>query len=390
MADAVAGVSIEVRIANAVQKLRRVDQAVQKFNKNTLRMNARLRLARQRFNRMGRAAKTTAGAIGTLASGVALLGFGNLLKNLARSSAGFETLHRKLKLLTQDSESYRAALGIIEKGQKKFGMGLLDTTKNVTTLVARLKPLGATMAEIETTFVGFNTAAILSGSTAQEASAAFRQLAQALGSGRLQGDEFRSIAEQVPAILGAIAETMGKPVGSLKQLASEGLLTSEVIIESLDNMAKKGGKSIEQLIKSSEAQKFKDLETQRIKERDAQILAEQEEYKEKEKELRLKEKQQKAEEKEKRVIEQRQKAEEKERKLREEELKLIEEKEQRELEAKIEEEKRIKEEQERLRQWEYKFDEEQAKREEELIRKFYKDNEDDKTDASEDVKKNNN
>ena len=139
-------------------------------------------------------------------------------------------------------------------------MGLLDTTKNVTTLVARLKPLGATMAEIETTFVGFNTAAILSGSTAQEASAAFRQLAQALGSGRLQGDEFRSIAEQVPAILGAIAETMGKPVGSLKQLASEGLLTSEVIIESLDNMAKKGGKSIEQLIKSSEAQKFKDLE----------------------------------------------------------------------------------------------------------------------------------
>ncbi len=50
--------------------------------------------------------------------------------------------------------------------------------------------------------------------------------------------------------------------------------------------------------------------------------------------------QQKAEEKEKRVIEQRQKAEEKERKLKEEELKLIEEKEQRDLEAKIEEENR--------------------------------------------------
>ena len=46
-------------------------------------------------------------------------------------------------------------------------------------------------------------------------------------------------------------------------------------------------------------------------------------------------------------------------------------------------EKRIKEEQEKIRQWEIKFDEEQKKKEEELIRKFYRDSEVDKTDTNE-------
>ena len=38
--------------------------------------------------------------------------------------------------------------------------------------------------------MGFNVAAKLGGANAQEANNAFRQLAQALGSGRLAGDEF--------------------------------------------------------------------------------------------------------------------------------------------------------------------------------------------------------
>ena len=58
---------------------------------------------------------------------------------------------------------------------------------------------------------------------------------------------------------------------------------------------------------------------------------------------------------------------------------LREEEQQRDLKVKAEENQRIKEEKERIRQWEIKFDEEQKKREEELIRKFYRNSEEDKT-----------
>ena len=70
------------------------------------------------------------------------------------------------------------------------------------------------MEDIKSTFFGFNTAAKLAGASTIEASNAFRQLAQALGSGRLQGDEFRSIAEQIPTLLQPIADELNVPIGN--------------------------------------------------------------------------------------------------------------------------------------------------------------------------------
>jgi len=56
------------------------------------------------------------------------------------------------------------------------------------------------------------------------------QLVQALGSGRLQGDEFRSIIENAPMIAKAVADSLGVPLGALKELSTAGALTSDVII----------------------------------------------------------------------------------------------------------------------------------------------------------------
>lgn len=67
------------------------------------------------------------------------------------------------------------------------------------------------------------------GTGAQESSAAMLQLTQALGSGKLQGDEFRSIMEACPMIVQTVADYMGVSVGEMKTLASEGKITSEVM-----------------------------------------------------------------------------------------------------------------------------------------------------------------
>lgn len=61
----------------------------------------------------------------------------------------------------------------------------------------------------------------LSGATAEEAGSAMLQLSQAFGSGKLQGDEFRSLAESMPMLLDIIAKSMNVPRGKLKDLASE-------------------------------------------------------------------------------------------------------------------------------------------------------------------------
>lgn len=77
----------------------------------------------------------------------------------------------------------------------------------------------------------------IAGASAQEQSAAMYQLTQAMASGRLQGDEFRSILENAPMLAQAIAKEMDVTLGQLKELSSEGKITANVIKNAMFNSA---------------------------------------------------------------------------------------------------------------------------------------------------------
>lgn len=70
---------------------------------------------------------------------------------------------------------------------------------------------------------------IVGGTGIQQQADAMLQLTQALGSGKLQGDEFRSIAEAAPMIEQMVAKYMGVSQGALKELSSKGAITAEII-----------------------------------------------------------------------------------------------------------------------------------------------------------------
>ena len=81
---------------------------------------------------------------------------------------------------------------------------------------------------------------IVGGASAQEQASAMYQLTQAMASGRLQGDEYRSIVENAPLLAKAIEDYMVKvkgAEGTMKEWASEGLLTADVIKAALFSSA---------------------------------------------------------------------------------------------------------------------------------------------------------
>ncbi len=74
-----------------------------------------------------------------------------------------------------------------------------------------------------------NKQIVLSGASATEASAALLQLTQGLSSGVLRGEELNSILEQTPMIAQTIADYMGVTVGQMRELASQGAVTADVV-----------------------------------------------------------------------------------------------------------------------------------------------------------------
>lgn len=89
----------------------------------------------------------------------------------------------------------------------------------------------------------FNKLLVASGANAVSREIAILQMSQALGSGRLQGDELRSISEAAPLLLKTLADGMGVARGELKQLGSEGKLTADVIVKAFENQ----GQEIDEL-----------------------------------------------------------------------------------------------------------------------------------------------
>ncbi len=63
------------------------------------------------------------------------------------------------------------------------------------------------------------------------------QLTQAIASNRLQGDEYRSLWENVPVFMRLVQESMGVTQGEMKKLSKEGKITAQVIVDALANAA---------------------------------------------------------------------------------------------------------------------------------------------------------
>lgn len=87
----------------------------------------------------------------------------------------------------------------------------------------------------------------LSGASAQAADAAMLQLTQALSSGTLRGEELNSILEQTPTIAQTIAEYMGVSTGEMRELASEGAITAEVVKNAMLNAAEETNDAFESM-----------------------------------------------------------------------------------------------------------------------------------------------
>ena len=241
-------VVLKVVAGGAVSALRRVNQQAKNLSK-------RFREVQKKTDGLSKKLNGLSGILGR----VALAEAG---RRAVAASADYAALQQRIALLTSDYGENAAALEVAAKAAKTFGLSQREAAGGVADIYARLRPMGVSLEDIETTFVGFNTAAKLSGASAVEAAGAFRQLSQALGSGRLQGDEFRSISEQMPAIMTAISREMGQPVGKLKKLASEGQITADIVIASLERIEREGAGKIASIMENSPVQKMKDLQNQ--------------------------------------------------------------------------------------------------------------------------------
>lgn len=139
---------------------------------------------------------------------------------------GLQTTEELQDKIFAAAQRSRAAYGAVSSSVAKLGLTAAKAFENNDEIIAFTELL--------------NKNFIVGGASATEQAAAMYQLTQAMGSGKLQGDEYRSIIENAPLLAKAIEDYMRNvqgAKGTMKDWASEGLLTADVIKAALFSSA---------------------------------------------------------------------------------------------------------------------------------------------------------
>ena len=195
--DAIVRVAAKVygteRIGDLTKALSRVEQGSRSLGKESSKLTFGLGALQ--------------GQLAGLLSAGALVGFGTAIYKVGNEML---MLERRLNTVAGPFKEVQQLQDFAGESAKRFGMGIKSATEQVVDIYSRLKPMGASLEDIKTTFTGFTIATQRAGLGVRDMNEALRQFGQAVGSGRLQGDELRSLLERIPGLADNIAKAYNR------------------------------------------------------------------------------------------------------------------------------------------------------------------------------------
>lgn len=185
------------------------------------------------FKRADKAASSLSSSFGSLSRVAASLMAILSVQQVSQYADAWTTLNNKLANALRPSEQ------LVDVTERIFNItqqtrGSLDATASLYTRLERAtRQYGTSADDLAKLTTIINQGFVVSGATAQEAENAIIQLSQGLASGALRGEEFNSVNEQGNRIIVALADSLGVSATQMRQLAAEGKLTTDVVVNGL-------------------------------------------------------------------------------------------------------------------------------------------------------------
>jgi tape measure domain-containing protein len=173
--------------------------------------------------------------VASVALGGQLLG--GLAGDLAQTADAYSNLAARIRIVTGEGAAFDQAFEGVFDVATRTNTSLEQTGTLFTRIVEAGRQIGVTNQQALALTETINQAVQLSGGSADSAQAAITQLIQGLQSGVLRGEEFNSVMEQAPRLAQALAAGLGVTTGELRNMAQQGVLTSQVVIEALQGQA---------------------------------------------------------------------------------------------------------------------------------------------------------
>lgn len=197
------------------------------------RVNQRLDLMERGFDKTTRSIDTTERSMSSLSRVAVALTAALSVQQVAEYADAWATVNNKL------SNSIRPSEQLADVTERVFNItqqtrSSLDATASLYARLERAtRQYGTSADDLAKLTTIINQGFVVSGATAQEAENAIIQLSQGLASGALRGEEFNSVNEQGNRLIVALADSMGVSIGQMRNMAAQGKLTTDVVVNGL-------------------------------------------------------------------------------------------------------------------------------------------------------------
>lgn len=189
------------------------------------------RTVRRQIASLGESATTASSGVDLLKTALGGIGAAFVIRRLVQSADALTQIGNRLGLVTAG----QAQLEAVTRGLFQVANDTRSSFEGTAEVYARTalaaRNLGISQQETLNFTKSLNQAIILSGATAQEARSGLIQFSQGLASNRLAGDELRATLEQLPLLSDVIAKQFGVTRGELRELAAQGKVTADEILE---------------------------------------------------------------------------------------------------------------------------------------------------------------
>ena len=240
MADIETKITISADSSNAERALNKVSQAAKQklggdISSELDKISAKAQKVfgqdlQSAMNKVGKGVQIATAATGI---GVAATAVKDLAVGAANLSDQMAQIRSRINLINDGSQTTVEIMDKIYAASQRSRGGYLEMADSVAKLNMLAKDAFSSNDEAIFFVEQLNKQFKISGASVEEATSAMYQLTQAMASGKLQGDEFRSIMENAPMLAQSIAQEMGMSVGQLKELSSQGLITADIIKNAL-------------------------------------------------------------------------------------------------------------------------------------------------------------
>lgn len=185
-------------------------------------------VASQKMNKLNQAS-TGANLIKGAITGATIAAAVATAKKAMSISDEYANMNARLNMINDGMQSTSELQKSIFTSAQRTGSAYTEMANGVAKMRMQAGDVfqnnGETIAFLET----MNKSFVVGGASIEEQKSAMMQLTQAMASGKLQGDELRSLAETSPALIQAIATKLGVTRGEVKKLGADGKITADIV-----------------------------------------------------------------------------------------------------------------------------------------------------------------